>query len=197
MMMPRLVLPATMMCLAVTQAVADTSSSINSASGVPVSELVAIVAHKTGKKFVIDPRVRAEVAIVGQDKSALSYTDLLTVLGVHGFIAVEEGGYVLVLPDANARQRAVPTISDRDSRSAAEIVSVVFFPKYVPATQLVPILRPLMPQYGHLAAFPCTNGMIMTDTFANVRRLQGIARALDVGAVPYTPPACDAAEKVE
>ncbi len=35
--------------------------------GVPVSRLIAAVARKIGKKFVTDPRVKADVMIVGQD----------------------------------------------------------------------------------------------------------------------------------
>jgi hypothetical protein len=63
----------------------------------------------------------------------------------------------------------------------------------VPATPLVPILRPLLPQMGHLAALPCVNKLIIVDTFASVRRIQAIIDALDVGE-PYTPEKCSAHE---
>jgi type II secretory pathway component GspD/PulD (secretin) len=63
--------------------------------------------------------------------------------------------------------------------------------KNAPAAQLVPILRPLLQQAAHLGAFPCKNTLLRGDTYANVKRIEQIVRALDVGE-PYTPPACDA-----
>lgn len=158
--------------------------------GVPVSRLIAAVARKTGEKFVIDPRVKADILIVGQDAGALSYGDLLTVLHVYGFAAVEDGGYVQVVPDANARSMSIPTVTDKDARPAYEIVSAAVVVKNVSAAQLVPILRPLLPQYAHLAAYPCTNTLIVVDTFSSVRRIEGLVHSLDVGG-PYKPVSCE------
>ena len=53
----------------------------------------------------------------------------------------------------------------------------------------MPLLRPLLPQVAHLVAMPCKNALLVTDTFASVKRIEQIARALDVGE-PYTPPSC-------
>ena len=43
--------------------------------------------------------------------------------------------------------------------------------KNVSAAQLVPILRPLIPQYGHLAAYPASNILIISDRASNVNRI--------------------------
>jgi general secretion pathway protein D len=51
--------------------------------------------------------------------------------------------------------------------------------KNASAPQLIPILRPMIAQYGHLAAIPGTNTLMMSDHFDNVRRLEGIIRKLD------------------
>jgi general secretion pathway protein D len=157
------------------------SSSSESAqdTGVPISRLVAIVAKKTGKRFVLDPRVHANVILVGQDPSDVSYSDLLMALKVYGFATVEDGGYVQITPDANARQLPGPIITSKDSRPAAETVTALITLKSISAPGLVPILRPLIPQQGNLSAFACTNTLIITDSFSNVRRIEGIIRALD------------------
>jgi general secretion pathway protein D len=178
------------------QAQAQTPASTSLAtqeSGVPIPQLVALVAKKTGKKFVIDPRVHGDVVLIGQQPSDVSYSDLLTLLRVHGFVGVEEGGYVEVIPDASARQLAMPTVTSKDSRPASEVVTAVISVRSVPAAQLVPILRPLLPQWGHLAAAMCNNTIIVVDTFDNVRRLEGIIRLLDTGET-YKAPSCEAAE---
>jgi type II secretory pathway component GspD/PulD (secretin) len=169
------------------------ATSVRGENSVPVSRLIATVAKKTGKKFVIDPQVHGDAEIVGQDAANISYGDLLTILHVYGFTAVEYGGYVNVVPDAGVRHLPVPQLSGKESRPDAEFVSKVITVKNVPATHLVPILRPIMPQVGHLAALPCVNKLIIVDTFGNVQRIQAIIEALDVGE-PYKPEKCDSHE---
>jgi type II secretory pathway component GspD/PulD (secretin) len=84
-------------------------------------------------------------------------------------------------------------VSGKDTRPDAEFVSKVITVKSVPAAELVPILRPLLPQSGHLAALPCVNKLIIVDTFANVRRIQSIIDALDVGE-PFATGKCSGNE---
>ena len=135
------------------QTAASASESASEGGGVPLAHLIALVSKKSGKKFVVDPRVRAEVVLLGQDPSSVSYSDLLTILGVYGFAGVEGGGYVRVVPDANVRYLA-PLISGKETRPDSEWVAKVIPVHSVSAAQLVPILRPLVPQQGHLAALP-------------------------------------------
>ncbi len=86
------------------ESVSDSASPAAVENGIPITRLIAAVSKKTGKKFVIDPRVRANVELVGQDAAGVSYNELLTILGVYDFVATESGGYVVVLPDANVRR---------------------------------------------------------------------------------------------
>jgi type II secretory pathway component GspD/PulD (secretin) len=165
----------------------EASVSEHVEGGVPIKQVIAAVSRKSGKKFILDPRVRAEVVLVGQDTAALGFNELLAVLRDYGFAAVEYGGSVHILPDASIRALPVPVISGKDTRPDAEFVSKVITVKNVSAAQLVPILRPLLPQVAHLAAFPCNNRLLIVDMFANVRRIEGIIEALDVGE-PYKPP---------
>src|SRR5215216_4905729 len=73
------------------------------AGAVPIERLLAAVAKRTGKKFIVDPRVRGDVIMVGSEPTSIDYPTLLLVLRIHGFAAVEQGGYVEVIPDANVR----------------------------------------------------------------------------------------------
>jgi type II secretory pathway component GspD/PulD (secretin) len=160
-------------------------------NGVPIFRLLATVAKKTGKKFVVDPQVRGDAEIVGQDAANISYGDLLTILHLYGFTAVEFGGYVNVVPAAVVRQLPVPLLSSRETRPEAEFVGKVITVKNVSAAHLVPLLRPIIPQAGHLVALPCVNKLFIVDTFGNIQRIQAIIDALDVGE-PYTPEKCEA-----
>jgi general secretion pathway protein D len=148
-------------------------------SGIPIDRLIATVAKKTGKKFVVDPRVSAHMTIWGEEPSAITYSQFLTVLEVYGFIAVDDGSLVRVLPDANMRVEPIPTITSKDTRPASECVTQIVPLKYVSAAQLVPILRPMLPQYASLVALPSANTLIISDRFANVRRIEALAKSLD------------------
>jgi type II secretory pathway component GspD/PulD (secretin) len=73
--------------------------------------------------------------------------------------------------------------------SAQVSATAVIHVRSIPAGFLVPILRPLVPQWGHLAAMVCTNDLIIVDRFASLRRMETIVKAMDTGA-PITPPKC-------
>jgi general secretion pathway protein D len=182
---------AVLTMVAAPMALAQSEASATPRKGsVPVAELIATVAKRTGKTFIVDPRVQGEAVLIGSDPAKIDYAELLSVLQVHGFAAVERGGVVRVIPDANVRQSPVAIVTGKESHPDAEFVTKTFTLKNVPAALLVPILRPLIPQMGHLVAFPCTNMLVLVDTFGNVQRIEKLVQTLDVGG-PYTLPKCE------
>jgi general secretion pathway protein D len=158
---------------------------------VPVATLLEAVAKRTGKTFIVDPRVQGEALLIGGDPAKLDYAELLSVLQVHGFAVVARGDVVRVIPEANIRQQPLSYVTGKEAHPDAEYVTKTFTLKNVPAAQLVPILRPLLPQQGHLVSFPCTNMLMIVDTFGNVQRIEKLVQSLDVGG-PYTPAKCGA-----
>jgi general secretion pathway protein D len=149
---------------------------------VDVQDLIARVSQSTGKRFVVDPRVRARVNAVPRIENP-TYAELLTILQVHGFAAAEVEGLVTVVPDANAR--FLPTrLLQRDDDSVPDdefVTRIITTPN---APYLVAILRPLMPQSAHLAASmsgddePSNDKLIIMDTYSNVRRITEIVNTL-------------------
>lgn len=159
-------------------------------NGVPIERVIAAVAKKSGKKFIVDARVNGNVEILGQDISAITYNELLSILLVYGETAVEAGGYVNVIPESIVRQMPLPLATARENFADGQFVTTVITVKNVQAATLVPALRPLMPTHAHLAAVPCGNSLILVDNFANVRRLEKLVAALDVGK-PYMAQGCE------
>jgi general secretion pathway protein D len=148
--------------------------------GLDIRAVIASFSSRTNKRFLIDPRVRSGVELVGLDASEITYPLLLTILEVHGFSAHEQNGVIVVVPDAYDRKipsQLVP--ADTIRASDAEVVTTIVAVKNVSAGQLVPILRPLMPQQAHLVAVTDRNALIVVDKAANVRRLVAITEALD------------------
>jgi len=146
-----------------------------------ITQIAEAVAAATGKNFIIDPRVRAQVTMLSSTplSPAAFYEAFLSILQVYGFIAVPAGDVVKILPDANARQIPSIDLPDHVSATSDEIVTQVVEVKNVSAAQLVPILRPMIPQYGHLAAYPSSNILIISDRASNVNRMMRIIRRID------------------
>ncbi len=155
--------------------------SLESTAGeVDIHDVIASLSRRTNKRFVVDPRVRARVTLVGLGARDVTYPLFLTILGVHGFSAHERDGVIVVAPDATDRQIASRLLPADNIRAPdGEVVTTVVAVKNISAAQLVPILRPLMPQSAHLAALIERNALIIVDRAANVRRLVAIAEALD------------------
>ena len=146
-----------------------------------LTQVAEAVSVATGKNFIIDPRVRGEVTMLSTTpmSPAAFYEAFLAILQVHGFIAVPAGDLIKVLPDANARQIPSVDLPGQVSATSDEIVTQVIDVKNVSAAQLVPILRPMIPQYGHLAAYPASNILIISDRASNVNRMIRIIRRVD------------------
>ena len=146
-----------------------------------INQVIEAVAAATGKTIIPDPRVRANVTMLSQTpmSPAAFYEAFLALLSVHNFVAVESGGIIKILPDANARQMPNIDLPDRINNESEELVTQIVQVQNVSATQLVPILRPLMPQAAHMAAYQNGNILILSDRASNVNRVMRIIRRID------------------
>ncbi|MGB8326185.1 MAG: type II secretion system secretin GspD, partial [Steroidobacteraceae bacterium] len=149
-----------------------------------ITQIVEAVSAATGKNFIIDPRVRAQVTMLSSTpmSPAAFYEAFLSILQVHGFIAVPSGNVIKIVPDANARQLPGNDLPNRVSSTSDELVTQVVAVSSVSAVQLVPILRPLIPQQGNLAAYGPSNILIISDRANNVNRIMRIIRRIDQSA---------------
>ena len=148
-----------------------------------IRQVIEAVGEVTGKNFILDPRVKAQVTMLSAAPMTPDafYEAFLSILSVYGFVAVPAGDIIKILPDANARQ--VPGAENEPGGGRPDdIVTRVIGVQNVAAAQLVPILRPLIPQYGHLAAHPPSNLLIISDRASNVDRMVRIVARIDQAA---------------
>ena len=143
-----------------------------------IAEAVQMVTHKT---IIMDPRVRAQVTIYASMPMTPDafYETFLSILQVHGFVAVQQGNVVKVTPDVNARYMPGIELPENVSSSSDALVTQVMQVKNVSAAQLVPVLRPLMPPQSDLAAYPAANILVISDRAANVSRIMRIVQRID------------------
>ncbi|MFT4045402.1 MAG: type II secretion system secretin GspD [Solimonas sp.] len=146
-----------------------------------ISTLIATVSDVTGKNFIVDSRVKGKVTVISASpiNSNSLYETFLAVLQVNGYAAVPSGGAIKIIPDANVKWEGGAYNSDGTHLARDEIVTHVFQLQNVSAAQLVPILRPLMPQWAHLAAYQANNTLIVADRAANVARIGALIAQMD------------------
>jgi general secretion pathway protein D len=164
-------------------------SSSSASAGVPLVQIIESVAKRTNKNFIVDEHVTGNAVLLGMDPSKVTYPELLTILQVHGFVAVEGDGLVRIVPDSQGRSSPTPVIGANDKHPDAQIVTRIVHVKSISAPQLVPILRALLPVSAHLAAYTCTNEIIVVDSYANVRRIENVIATMDKGE-PFVPQKC-------
>lgn len=149
-----------------------------------IRDLIQWAQEVTGKSIILHPNVKGRVTVIaGEPMSrAEAYEVFLATLEVYGFAVIDGPNSIKVIPDALAKQSSVP-VTQVDSRQTSEdIVVQIIKIKNISATQLVNLLRPLVPQVGHLAAYPETNALIIADRVNNIQKVIDIVKSLDTGS---------------
>ena len=119
-----------------------------------IQEFIEFVADVTETTIVVDPSVKGKVKVISSKpvSKAELYDLFLSILDVHGYTAVRSGAVVRVIPNKNARSAPVDVISGT-SVINDEYVTQVIRLENVSAAKLIPVLRPLVPQQAHMAAY--------------------------------------------
>jgi len=145
-----------------------------------IRAFVSQIADITGFSFVVDPRVKGKVTVVSNTQMTSSevYELFQSVLSVHGFAAVPSGAVIKLVPNQTAKQDSIRINQERNLKGE-ELVTRVIPIINTSAIELVPILRPLIPQYGHLAGVASANALIISDHSGNISRILEIISRLD------------------
>ena len=146
-----------------------------------IREFVTQVSTITGKSFIIDPRVKGNVTVISSASITAPgvYELFLSVLRVHGYAAVPNGDVIKIVQQVLAKQSSNP----RDffnNQASEELITSVIPVRNSPAADLVKILRPLIPQYGHIAGIDSPNALIISDHAENVARMAKMIERIDV-----------------
>lgn len=153
-----------------------------------IQELIKFVAEATDTTIVVDPAVKGKVKVVSS--KPVSRTELydlfLSILEVHGYTAVRSGGVVRVIQSKDARSAPVTVRDDQGQRGNDEYVTQVMRLKNISAAKLIPVLRPLVPQQAHMAAYAPSNAIIISDVASNIDRIAAIIERMDRTATQET-----------
>jgi general secretion pathway protein D len=143
--------------------------------------LIGTVSEITGKSFIVDPRVEGKVTVVSTKPMDADqvYQVFESVLRVHGYAAIPSGNMIKIVPEAIANQDGgVDGVATGPDTLITKIVPL----RHVSANELIALLRPLIPQQGHLAAHQGANALVISDRAANVARIERIIARIDTGS---------------
>lgn len=153
-----------------------------------IVEVIRFVASQTGKNVIIDPRVKGKVQVFtnGEVTKDQAYSLLLSILEIHGFTAFESEGTVRIVPNKDVRSSPIPVTSEANSRTGDEYVTEVVVLRNISAAKVLPVLRPLVAQHAHMAAYDPSNSIVISDTAANIARVKQVIAQIDGAAVAHT-----------
>ncbi|MBF2997393.1 type II secretion system protein GspD, partial [Pseudomonas aeruginosa] len=143
-----------------------------------IGDFIEQVSSISGQTFVVDPRVKGRVTVVSQARLSLAevYQLFLSVLATHGYAVLPQGDQARIVPNMEARQDAAQkTVRDGPGSLETRVVQA----QQTSVAELIPMIRPLVPAHGHLAAVPSANALIVSDRRANIERIEAIVRSLD------------------
>lgn len=154
-----------------------------------IKVLISMVAEVSGKNFIVDPRVKGKVSVVSGRplNSNQLYDVFLSILEGNNYATVQSGDIIKIVPNTVIKQRPTPTVFSQSQHAASaartssdEQVTQIIQLKFAPVQELVPILRPLIPQSSHFAPHIPSNSLVITDTVANIQRILEIVNGIDV-----------------
>ncbi len=153
-----------------------------------IQEFIKFVADITGTTMVVDPNVKGKVRVISSKPVTQPelYDLFLSVLDVQGYTAVRSGQVIRIVPSKDARSSPVPIMEDQASVGSDEYVTQVIRLDNISAAKLIPVLRPLVPQQAHMAAYAPSNAIIISDIRSNIDRIVDIIERMDRSAIQTT-----------
>ncbi len=149
-----------------------------------IQALIATVSEITGRNFILGPNVQAKVTVISAKpmKPDEIYDVFLSVLRVHGYAAIAQGSMIKIVPEAMAQQDGSAGLNGSRLQAPEELITQIVSVRHVSANELIPILRPLMPQGGQLIAHVPSNSLVISDRAGNVARLAAIVQRIDTAS---------------
>ncbi len=146
-----------------------------------IQSLSEQVSEITGRSLILDPNVAGVVTVIStQPLDSEGVWELYqSVLSVQGYAALPSGNLWRVVPRTAIREGG-GVMNEAVEAGKLDVITRLVQLQNFPAATAVGALRPLVAASGYIEAVANTNTLVITDTSENVRRIEAIARALDI-----------------
>lgn len=144
-----------------------------------IESVIKAIGDYANVTFIIDPRVKGTLSLVSEKplSKAQAMQLLTSVLRMQGYAVVSANGYSKVVPEADAKLQG--SVGQSNGARGDQVATQVFHLNRESATNLVPVLRPLISPNNIINANPGNNTLVITDYADNLMRMSKIIAALD------------------
>ena len=163
------------------QLVTPASGRIWNLQDADLLSVINAVSQETGKNFVVDPRVNGKITLISSKPIRRQdlYQVFLSALSLLGYAAIPSGNVIKILPSMESNEIATHIASTRTPGKGEDVVLRVIPLENIPALQIMPVLRPLLPSWSVMSAYPPGNILIILGRAANLDRLLAIIHQVD------------------
>jgi general secretion pathway protein D len=146
-----------------------------------IEAVARTMAAITGRNIVVDPRVKGTINLSTDHPvpPATAFNQFVATLRLSGFTVVDSGGLLKVVPEAEAKLQG-GSVTVGGAAGGSQIATQIFRLNFENASNLVPILRPLISPNNTINVNPGNNSLVITDYADNLQRIARIIAALDV-----------------
>ena len=147
-----------------------------------IRQLAENVAMITGKTITLDPRVKGTVTIISESNQTKDeiYNLFKTVLRVHGYGTVESDEIVRVIQTQTLKSWTDDSLMNLEGADPDDFVTQVVMLDNIKSSEIIKVLRQMIPQYGHLSSVAEPNAIVMVDYADNMERNLSVIKQLDV-----------------
>ena len=137
--------------------------------------LIELVSEVTRRNFIVDPRVQGKVSIIASEPmdSEAIYRIFLNVLELNRYTIVKGLDADRIIPIQLAKE--LSSDETRESTFVTRIISI----KEGNLSQIVNVIRPLLPSEAVLSAYEEGGLLILSDRENNIRRIETLIEELD------------------
>lgn len=149
-----------------------------------ILSIINQVSLETGKNFVVDPRVSGKISLVSSKpvKPNEVYDIFLSVLSLLGYSAIPSGNVVKIVPNMESGEAATRVATQNHPGRQDEVVVRIIPLERVSANQLIPVIRPMLPQWSNIAAYTPGNVLVVMGQSANLTRIMRIIHQIDASS---------------
>ncbi|MBN2316391.1 MAG: hypothetical protein JXM79_20860, partial [Sedimentisphaerales bacterium] len=154
---------------------------------VDIRIMLKTISELTGINFVVDDRIQGTVTVISPTKIHIGeiYQVLESILDVKGYAAVPAGAgnLVKIVPKTEAVKHNIqvrigsdPSDIPRNDSLITQLIPL----SYADAKEVSQIIKPLLTAGLHMATYPQTNSILVTDTSSNIHHIAKIIQNLDI-----------------
>lgn len=149
-----------------------------------IKHLIQWASAYIDKTIIVHPSVQGKITVIAGEPIPASQVGKIfqSVLQVYGYIAIETGDTIKVLPDTFSSMAATDVVDEAGEINAViddKVITRIFQIQHQSAESLITKFKPFLTSSAVFSTFPDSNTILIADRAQNVRRIEAFLRQVD------------------